>query len=381
MEFRWTDAQERDYARIRGDIASRLNPLIAARKDAGHFSAEEWRVCGALGLLGLCAPVEHGGGGLDALTAARAVEALGRECDDMGLVFSACVHLFACVMPIVEHGSAALRAALLPRLCAGELVGAHAITEDEAGSDAFMLKTRAIRDGDEYVLTGTKSWVTNAPVADVVIVYASTDPDEGYLGVSSFAVDVRAPGVTIEPAFDKIGLRTTPSSAIRFDGCRVPAGNLLGAEGEGAKLFQRCMLWERSCLFASYLGAMERQLEEAVTFAKRRRQFGKPIGRNQAVSHRLVDMKLRLESARLLLYRACWRLAQCEDAVEDVALAKLAVSEAAIQSGLDAIRVHGGLGVRADHTVERGLRDAVPSVLLSGTSELQREMIARAMGL
>ena len=381
MEFGWTFAQSSAYERMVQSVKERINPLIARRSDGSRWSPEEWRECAALGFLGLCVPEKYGGSGFDALHSARLIEALGRSCDDMGLVFSACVHLLACSMPLAEHGSEELRQALLPRLCTGELVGAHAITEDDAGSDAFCLKTRAVRDGDDYVVTGTKSWVTNGPLADVIIVYASTSPEDGYLGVSMFAIDGHAAGVRVEPAFDKIGVRTTPSCAIRFDGCRVPATRLLGAEGEGAKGFQRCMLWERSCLFALYLGVMERQLDDVLAYARQRRQFGKTIGRNQAVSHRIVDMKLRLESARLLLYRACWRFDQGEDATTDVALAKLAVSEAAVASGLDSIRLHGGLGVRADHDVERGLRDAVPSIILSGTSELQREIIARAMGL
>lgn len=378
MEFGWTGEQQQLYDRALSFVRERL---AGGPASDGAFSRERWELCGEFGFLGLSVPEQYGGLGLGALSTARVVEALGRGCGDTGLVFSAMAHLFACVMPIAEHGSEAQRAALLPKLCSGQWVGANAISEPEAGSDVFALTTRAERDGDDYVLTGTKSYVTNAPVADVLLVYAMTHKAFGYLGVSAFLVEAGNPGLTVGRTFEKMGLTTSPIAPIYLEACRVPASARLGAEGDGAAIFKASMRWERSCLFAAYVGVMERVIEQAVEFAQQRRQFNRPIGKNQAVSHRLVDMKQRLEAARLLLYRACWRMDQGEDATLEVSLAKLAVSEAAIQTGLDAIQLHGGMGYLAEAGVERMLRDAIPSTLFSGTSEIQRDIIASKMGL
>jgi alkylation response protein AidB-like acyl-CoA dehydrogenase len=290
-------------------------------------------------------------------------------------------HLFACAMPIALNASQELKAATLPRLASGEWIGANAITEAEAGSDVFALKTTATRDGDSYVLSGTKSYVTNGPVADVVLVYASTNLDFGYFGVSAFAVMKGTPGLIIGEPFEKIGLTTSPISTVYLEGCRVPARNLVGTEGNGAQIFASSMQWERACLFAAYVGAMDRQIDETIAYARERRQGRKRIAEYQAVSHRIVEMKLRLEAARLLLYRACWLSDQGADASLEVCLAKLATSEAAIKSSLDAIQIHGGNGIVREIGIERALRDAVPSTLFSGTSEVQHNLAAAKLGL
>src|SRR5205823_6103544 len=224
-------------------------------------------------------------------------------------------------------------------------------------------------------------YVSNGPIADLLIMYASTNPAHGYLGITAFIVKKNAPGLTVSEPFSKMGLTSTPACQVYLDECRVPASNRLGREGQGAQIFKRSMQWERSCLFASYLGKMERQLEQATTYAKTRHQFGKSIAKNQAIAHRLANMKLRLEAARLLLYRACWLFDQGKDALLDISLAKLAISEAAIQGGLDAIQIHGAPGFGRDFGIERMLRDAIPSTIFSGTSEMQRDIIASELGL
>ncbi|HEY5945117.1 MAG TPA: acyl-CoA dehydrogenase family protein [Kofleriaceae bacterium] len=383
MDFGWS-ATERDlYERTMRFVQDRLGHKMSsssARGPASDFDREAWRRLGEFGLLGLCAP-EPFGLGLSALATAHAMEAFGRSCDDMGFVFSAAAHLFTAVMPIAEHGSDALRQAMLPRLCSGEWVGANAITEPDAGSDAFALRTRATRDGDSYVLDGTKSYVTNGPVADVIVVYATINPEHGFLGVTAIAVEKDTPGLVVGKPFEKLGLTTSPISSVYFERCRVPVSHRIGGEGQGAAIFKASMLWERSCLFAMYLGLMDRQIEVAVDYAQRRRQFGRAIGKNQAIAHRIADMKLRLESARLLVYRACWLKGLGEDATQQIALAKLAVSEAAVQSGLDLIQIHGGIGVMEESGIARMLRDAVPSTIFSGTSEIQRELVAGSLGL
>lgn len=381
MDFSWSPSERALYDEALTFARERVNPEIRRRNGKGAFTREEWRLCAEAGLLGLSAPADRGGRGLGALSTALAVEGFARGCEDAGLVFSASAHLFACVMPIAEHADDALQGRVLPKLCSGEWVGANAITEPEAGSDVFALGARAVRDGDDYVVTGNKSYVTNAPVADCFLVYASTEPSHGYLGITAFVVEASTPGLTLGEPFEKIGLNGAPVCGIELDACRVPAANRVGAEGRGASIFNASMSWERACLFAQYVGSMDRQLEEVVAHVRRRKQFGKALARNQAVSHRVADMKLRLEAARLLLYRACWMKDQGLESTLEVSLAKLAVSEGAVQSGLDAIQLFGGAGIRTDAGVERALRDAVPSTIFSGTSEIQRDLVARGVGL
>ncbi|MBW4628917.1 MAG: acyl-CoA dehydrogenase family protein [Brasilonema octagenarum HA4186-MV1] len=377
MDFSWTENQNELYAKVLALAKEKLNSSAKEPEMAQNL----WHLCGELGILGLCVPKRYGGMGLDALTTTRVIEAYGRGCEDMGFVFATLAHLFACTMPILEYGTEPLKEAILPQLCSGEWKGANAITEKEAGSDVFALRTKAVRDGKSYVLTGHKIYVTNAPLADVFVVYASTNPTHGYLGITAFIVEKNTPGVIVGKPFSKMGLDSTFASSVYFEDCHVPEGNKLGNEGQGAQVFQSSMQWERACLFAAYVGMMERQLEQTIGYTRSRRQFGRAISKNQAISHRIADMKLRLESARLLLYRACWLFDQGKNPVLDVSMSKLAISEAAIQSSLDAIQIHGGIGFMTEFGIERGLRDAIPSTIFSGTSEMQRELIARELGL
>jgi alkylation response protein AidB-like acyl-CoA dehydrogenase len=381
MPFSSTAEQDRLYEEAWEFACQRVNPEIAARDDAPYFGAQEWRLCGEAGLLGASVSERYGGRGHDALTVARIVEGFARGCSDTGLVFSACAHLFACAMPIAEHADDELKDRVLPRLASGEWVGANAITEADAGSDVFSLKARAVRDGAGYLLTGTKTFVTNGPVADCFLVYALTEPEHGYLGISAFVVEAGVPGLTRAEHFDKVGLTGAPVCEVALEDCRVDQSNRVGVEGAGAAIFRSSMEWERACLFAQYLGVMDRQLEEVVAFAKQRRQFGKALGRHQAVAHRIADMKVRLDGGRLLLHRACWMKSQGLESMLEVSLAKLAISEAAVQSGIDAIQLFGGLGIKTETDVATALLDALPGTVFSGTSEMQRDLIARGLGL
>jgi L-prolyl-PCP dehydrogenase len=381
MDFSWTAEQDRLYEQAREFATQRINPVVEGRDGVPYFGEREWRLCGELGLLGACVPQRYGGRGHDALTVARIVEGFSRGCSDTGLVFSACAHLFACAMPVAEHGSDELKERMLPRLAGGECVGANAITEAEAGSDVFSLRSRALRDGDRYLLSGTKTFVTNGPVADCFLVYASTEPEHGYLGISAFVVDGDAPGLTRGDHFEKLGLTGAPVCELRLEDCPVEERDRLGPEGGGAAIFRSSMDWERACLFAQYLGVMDRQLDEVIEFAKRRRQFGKALGRHQAIAHRAADMKLRLDAGRLLLHRACWMKSQGLESTLEVSLAKLAISEAAVRSGLDAIQIFGALGIKTETGVASALWDAIPGTIYSGTSEIQRDLVARGLGL
>jgi alkylation response protein AidB-like acyl-CoA dehydrogenase len=375
MDFEWTEEESDRYSQIYSQ--TKLWPTT----DLGFFTSPEWKLCASLGLLGLSIPEKYGGEGFGFLATARAVEAFGRGAPDMGLVFAAMAHLFACAMPIAEHGDEEMRHAMLPRLSSGEWVGANAITEEGAGSDVTRLATRAERDADAYVLTGEKSFVSNGPVADVFVVYATSQPELGYLGVSAFVIERGTPGLVVGEPFGKLGLDRCPAGTLRFDRCVVPARRRLGGEGQGAAIFQAAMRWERTCLFAAYVGRIERLAELCADHARTRMQFGRPIGSNQAISHRVARMRVRMEAARLLLWRACWLLERNEPASANVAMAKLAISEAAAESAMDAVRIFGGDGIRTDRGIERELRDAVPSLIFSGTSEMQLELIVRELGL
>lgn len=376
MDFEWTEEESSRYSQI----FSRVKEQLPA-PDEGFFTPAEWKLCASLGLLGLSIPEKFGGEGCGFGATARAAEAFGRGSPDMGLVFAAMAHLFACAMPIAEHGDEEMKQLMLPRLASGDWVGANAITEEGAGSDVTRLAARAERDGDAYVLTGEKSFVSNGPAADVFVVYATSQPELGYLGVSAFAVERGTPGLVIGEPFGKLGLDRCPASSVRFDRCVVPASRRLGGEGTGAAIFQAAMRWERTCLFAAYVGRIERLAELCEDHARSRAQFGRAIGSNQAISHRLARMRVRLEAARMLLWRACWLLDRGEQASAAVAMAKLAISEAAAESAMDAVRIFGGDGIRRDHGIERELRDAVPSLIFSGTSEMQLELIVRELGL
>jgi alkylation response protein AidB-like acyl-CoA dehydrogenase len=377
MDFEWPEADQELFERATAFARS----LRGADAESDSFSLEDWRRCGEFGLLGLSVPAELGGGGFGALVTARVIEAFGHACTNGGLLFSAAAHLFACTMPIVEYAATEAKRTLTPRLARGELIGANAITEAEAGSDVAAVKTTATLDGELYVLNGAKSYVTNAPVADLFVVYAATHAKQGFFGLTAFAVDKETPGVVTGRPFRKVGLHAAPTGPVYFENCRVPASRRLGEEGQGLSIFQASMAWERGCLFAAYLGAMERDLATAVSFARERRQFGRPIGKNQAIAHRIADMKLRLEAARLLLYRSCWLKDRGQESTLDVSLAKLAVSEAAVQSGLDLIRIHGSLGISSESRLAESLLNALPSTVFSGTSEIQRDLISRSLGL
>jgi hypothetical protein len=266
-------------------------------------------------------------------------------------------------------------------LCDGSLIGANAASEPDAGSDIFSMRTRALRDGDAYVLTGTKTFVTNAPVADLFVAYATIDPALGPMGITAFIIERDTPGLSISREFHKMGLRTSPMAEVVFESCRVPLANRLGREGRGVEVFECSMEWERGCILASCLGVMRRQLEECVRHARSRKQFGRPIGKNQSVANRIVDMRVRIETCRPLVYRIGTLKDAGRPALLEAAIAKLHVSQCFVQSSLDAVQVFGGYGYMTEQQIERDLRDAVGSGLYSGTSEIQRNIIARVLGL
>ncbi|MFJ8487097.1 acyl-CoA dehydrogenase family protein [Streptomyces sp. NPDC094038] len=376
MDFSLSARQKERYARTKAAAHE-----LAADSTAVGFRRDRWRRTAGLGLLGAAVPEEHGGTGLGALDTALLYEAASEGGADTGLLFAAAAHLFACVRPVLEFALPETRKALLPALCSGELVAGNAMTEPESGSDVSRLTTRATRVEGGYLLDGVKSFVSNGPVADLYVTYATTDPAGGYFGSTAFAVDRGSPGLAAGPPLAKSGLATCQAGEVVFTRCFVPDERVLGSPGQGQLVFQTSMRWERSCLFAIYLGRQERVIRRCVQHARERRQFGKRLADLQPVADRLADMKLRLESGRLLLYRACTEIDGGQDPSLWVAMAKLAVSEAAVATALDAGRIFGGRAFLTEYGIEEEMRDALPATTFSGTSDIQRQLIARGMGL
>jgi alkylation response protein AidB-like acyl-CoA dehydrogenase len=376
MEFGWTPEQ-----RARYDAAFAAAREFAPETGTPEIRPADWRALGRHGLLGASVEPRYGGGGYGALDTALLFEAFGRGCPDTGLVFAAAAHLFACAMPIAEFGDSPLRERLLPDLCAGRSIAANAMTEPDAGSDVSRLATTATPVDGGYRLNGTKSFVSNGPAADVLVTYATTDPGAGHFAVTAFAIGRSADGVRVGEPFSKLGMASCPASEVTFVDCFVPHGSVLGERGQGSIVFQQSMLWERTCLFALYVGLQERLIERVVGHVTGRRQFGRPLGEFQSVSNRVAEMKLRLESGRLLLYRACWQIDRAEPDTLASALSKLAVSEAAMASAADAVHLLAGRGYLTENGVEAALRDSVGGTIFSGTSDIQRQLIARELGL
>ena len=381
MDLSWSAEQLELQRAVREFAAGSLNDDIAARTDNGEFRRDLWKACADFGILGMPLPAAFGGSGQDLPTTVLAMEALGYACRDQGLLFSIHAHLWAVTMPVLAFGEPAVREEIMPKLIDGSLIGAHAMSEPDSGSNSYALRTTARREGDAYVLNGTKTFVSNGPVADVFVIFATVNKARGMWGITGFLADRETPGLACSPPFRKMGLSTSPMSEVILEDCVIPVSRRLGKEGQGHAIFNHSMAWERTCILASQLGGMEHQLDTCLRYVKERVQFGKPIGDFQLVASRIVDMKLRLETSRLLLYRAAWKQSVGEDITMDAAMVKLYLSECAVQSALDAIQVHGGYGYMADFGVERDLRDAVGGMLYSGTSEIQRLVIARAMGL
>jgi len=381
MDFSWNEEQVNLRRSIIEFAKKELNDDLINRDHAGTFSLNNWKKCAEFGIQGLPIPEELGGSGLDPLTTMLAMEGLGYGCKDNGLIFAINAQMWGVQTPILRFGSEYQKQAYLPKLISGNWIGAHGMTEPGSGSDSFSLSTRADQKGDRYVLNGTKTFISNAPVADLFLIFATVNKSRGFMGITAFLVEKGTAGLSVSRPIEKMGLRTSPMAEVILEDCKVNVENRLGKEGNGGTIFKHSMGWERSCILASSIGTMERQVENCIEYGNTRQQFGKPIGKFQSVANKIVDMKIRLETARLLLYRAGWLRTQGQEASQEVAMAKLYLSECFVQSSLDAIQVHGGYGYTTEFEIERDLRDSVAGRIYSGTSEIQREIIARSMGL
>jgi L-prolyl-PCP dehydrogenase len=381
MDFSWTEEQLKYKRAVIKFAQKELNDGLIEHDRDGQLARENWQKCAQFGILGLAVPEVYGGTGTDILTTMLVMEGLGYGCRDNGLIFAMNAQMWSVQHPILAFGTEAQKQKYLPGLCGGELIGAHGMSEPGSGSDAYSLRTRAERVGDGYMLNGTKMFVTNAPVADVALIFATVDPSKKMGGITAFLVEKGTRGLKVSRDIEKMGLRTSPMGELVLEDCVLPAESRLGPEGAGHSIFSGSMEWERSCILGSHIGAMERQLEASIRYARERRQFGQAIGKFQSVANRIADMKVRLETARLLLYQVAWLKQMGKPAIMEAAMAKLYLSECFVQSSLDAIRTYGGYGYMTEFEAERDLRDAIGGTLYSGTSDIQRVIIARWLGL
>lgn len=382
MDFQWNDEQKRIYEELVAFSSKELNDNLLERDAAKEFYWDGWKKCAAMGIQGLPIPNEYGGVGVDALTTIIAMEGLGFGCRDNGLIHSINSHLWGCEIPIWKFGTDTQKQTYLPLLAKGKHIGGHAITEPNSGSDVSSMKTSAVKDGGFYILNGSKSVVSNGPIADVVIVFALTNPSRKFFGgISAFIIEKHMPGVRVGKAIEKMGLKTLPIGELFFDDCKVPAENLLGGEGAALRVFNESMEWERSCLFACQVGTMERILNDCIRYSKERVQFGKPISKYQSIANKLADMKVRLELGKLLIQKIGWLKAQNKSVLLESSIAKLFISESIKIAASDGVQIHGAYGYMSEYGIERELRDSVASTIYSGTSEIQRDIISRFLGL
>lgn len=360
--------------------AEELNRDVEEFDARAEFPREKWKTIQRSGILAVPFETRYGGRGGTLTETMRALEGLGHTCRDAGLSFSASTQIVSVGVPLQAFADEELTSRFLPRIVSGELITAHAITEPEHGSDAMNITTTARRDGDDYVIDGGKMFITNAPIADLFLLYVRTG-DPGPFGLSVFLVERDTPGLRIGEPLAKMGLRTSPLSEVTFEGLRVPAARRIGHEGAGFLLLDHVMKREILFSFSLTLGEMSHRLERVIRYAKTRRQFDQPIGRFQGVSHRIADMKIAVETSRKWLADTGAKVEAGQDAAIDIAATKTVVSEANKTTALDAVQIFGGRGYLTGTGIERDVRNAIGGTIYSGTSEIQRNRIAALLGL
>jgi alkylation response protein AidB-like acyl-CoA dehydrogenase len=377
IDFALTQEQELLRQEVRRFGEERIRPGVAERDEKREFPLDIFRELGEMGLLGCFIPERWGGAGFDLVSYTVAIEELARVCPAVAVTVS--VTNSVCCWPILEFGSDELRDRALRELASGEALGGFGLTEPGSGSDVASLRTRARRDGDAWVLDGEKAWITNAGFARWYVVVARTG-EAGAHGISAFVVPGDAPGFSVGASEHKLGLRASHTAAIYFNDCRIPAGNLLGTEGQGFKIAMATLDHSRLGIAAQAVGIHQRALELAVSYARERRQFGKPIAEHQAIQMKIAQMATELEAARVLT-RAAAALADAgsKDAPRFASQAKLYASEAANRACWESLQIHGGNGFSDEYEISRLYRDVRVTAIYEGTSEMQRLVIARRL--
>jgi alkylation response protein AidB-like acyl-CoA dehydrogenase len=381
MDFTFTKEQQ-EFRKTIIDFARReLNPGLMERDKAATFSRELWDKCAEMRLMALPFPESMGGDGFDLVTTMTIYQALGYACKDAGLIMSLATQLI-CGFTIQLFGNPQQIEQLMPDLVSGKLIYCQGITEPGSGSDAFAMRTSAVKREDGYVLNGTKTMISNGPVADRALIYAVTDPTKKTLSkISCFHVSKEDPGFSTGKPMEKMGIRTMMNGELICTDCYVPASAMIGCEGQAVMLFSEIVEWERVLVSAYLIGTLERVLEECVHYAKDREAFGKPITEFQAISHKIAAMKMNSELGRLALYSAASLKNRRKGAALETSVAKLFISESLKQACLDAVQIRGGYGYMTEYEVERDLRDSIATTVYSGTSEMQANTIARLAGL
>jgi len=380
MDFSFTSEQKAFKDQVLKFSQKELAPLAEEADWKGEFCWEAWKKMGDFGLLGITYPEAYGGSGSDVVTACLAGEAVARGGAEGGLCLAWGAHTYLCGDTILGHGTEEQKKKYVPKLASGEWVGAMGLTEPGAGSDAASIRTTAIRKGDYYFLNGTKMFITNGPIADVLVIIAVTDKEKKGAGISAFVVEKNFPGFSVGRELKKMGVKASTTGELIFEDCPVPAQNILRREGDGFLIALGTVEWDRSTLMAPFLGGLEYALEACIKYSKERIQFGRPIASFQAIQHKLVDMKVTLEAIRLLIYRVAWlkdqgKLVNPVEAAE----AKLFVGEFGMKAASDAVQIHGGYGLMHEYPVERIFRDAKLGAIGGGTSEIMRLIIARSI--
>ena len=351
-------------------------PFAAELDEKAEFPYQAIKKMARMGMLGIPIPQEYGGAGADTLTQAIAVEEISRACASTGVIFG--THISLGAQPIFQSGTEEQKQKYLVPLAKGEFLGAFGLTEPNAGTDASNQQTVAILDKDEYVLNGTKIFITSGGVADIYIIMAMTDPSKGLKGISAFIVEKGTPGLTFGKKENKMGIRASTATELIFVDCRIPRANLLGKEGEGFKIAMRALDSGRVSVASQALGIAQAALDEAVKYAKERQQFNKPIASFQAIQWMIADMATEIDAARLLIYRAAWLKDNNKPFSKEAAMAKLYASETASKCANKAVQIHGGYGFIKEYKVERLLRDARITEIYEGTSEVMRMVISGA---
>lgn len=373
-----------DQIELREEV-TRLGEVLSAdhvgQDERQTFSWDSWKLLRQSGILGLPFGERWGGLGQSLLTTMYVLEGLGQSCRDGGLSFTATTSMASTGVALEQFGSRELQDRYLPGICSGELIGAHAITESESGSDAMRMRTVAERDGDHFVLRGSKTFVSNGPIADVFVIYARTRPGHDPLGVTAFLVERDTRGLEVGAPIKKMGLRTSPLSEVFLDACRVPASQVVGRVGGGFLVLDHVMKREILFSFIVNVGQMRHRLQRCVEYARTRTQFGKPIGSYQSIANKIVDMKIMVETAGKWLYDTAERLVKGDNVTTDMAIAKLVTSESNVASSLAAVQIFGGNGYMTEYGLEKDVRDAVGGTIYSGTNEIQYNRIASMLGL
>lgn len=374
MDFKPTEEHQLIRQSVREFCDKYVSPIAEEVDRYQRYPEEVIKKIAEQDLMGIYFPAEYGGAGADVMSYAIVMEELARACASTSVVVGA--HTSLAEYPIYKFGTEEQKKKYLPPMCKGEMIGAFALTEPGAGTDAAAMKTLAVLDGNEYVLNGSKIFITNAPVAGVIIVFAMTDKSKGTKGISAFIVPAGSPGLVIGKHLEKMGIRGSLTSEVLLRDCRIPKENLLGAEGQGFRIAMMTLDGGRIGIASQALGIAQAALDESISYSKERVQFGKPIGSFQAIQWMIANMAMEVDAARLLVYRAAWCYQQGLPYSTEAAMAKLFASEMAVRQTERAVQLHGGIGYIKGTKVERLYRDAKITEIYEGTSEVMRMVIA-----